>query len=78
MTLSSLLVDTLLTSTSTRLDPVHVTGASREIGDGHAAQGDGEVDTTALGTSRTGTLQIIGPSDLRLAVPMSIFVEPAK
>ena len=30
-----------------------------EVGDGHAAQGNGEVDITALETSLTGTLQFI-------------------
>jgi acetamidase/formamidase len=39
--------------------PVHVAGALFEVGDGHAAQGDGEVDITALETSLTGTLQFI-------------------
>jgi acetamidase/formamidase len=37
--------------------PVHVKGALFEIGDGHAAQGDGEVDITAIETSLIGTLQ---------------------
>jgi acetamidase/formamidase len=39
--------------------PVHVKGALFEIGDGHAAQGDGEVDITAIETSLIGTLQFI-------------------
>jgi acetamidase/formamidase len=39
--------------------PVHVAGALFEVGDGHAAQGDGEVDITALETSLTGTLQFV-------------------
>jgi len=37
--------------------PVHVKGALFEIGDGHAAQGNGEVDITAIETSLTGKLQ---------------------
>jgi acetamidase/formamidase len=37
--------------------PVHVKGALFEIGDGHAAQGNGEVDITAIETSLIGTLQ---------------------
>src|SRR5271156_621255 len=37
--------------------PVHARGALFEIGDGHAGQGNGEVDITALETSLTGTLQ---------------------
>ena len=39
--------------------PVHATGALFQVGDGHAAQGNGEVDITALETSLTGTLQFI-------------------
>ena len=38
---------------------VYVPGALFEVGDGHAAQGNGEVDITALETSLTGTLQFI-------------------
>src|SRR5262249_966380 len=34
--------------------PVHTAGALFEIGDGHAAQGDGEVDQTAIETSLVG------------------------
>lgn len=39
--------------------PVHVPGALLEIGDGHAAQGNGEVDITAIETSLIGHLQLI-------------------
>ncbi|MDE3234560.1 MAG: acetamidase/formamidase family protein [Bacteroidota bacterium] len=39
--------------------PVHVKGALFEIGDGHAAQGNGEVDITAIETSLIGHLQFI-------------------
>ena len=39
--------------------PVHVKGALFEIGDGHAAQGNGEVDITAIETSLIGNLQFI-------------------
>ncbi|HEX5182149.1 MAG TPA: acetamidase/formamidase family protein [Allosphingosinicella sp.] len=39
--------------------PVFVPGALFEIGDGHAGQGNGEVDITALETSLVGTLQFI-------------------
>ena len=39
--------------------PVHVPGALFEVGDGHAAQGDGEVDQTAIETSLRGRLQLI-------------------
>ena len=49
--------------------PVHVPGALFEIGDGHAGQGNGEVDITALETSLTGTLQFIVRKDLKLKYP---------
>jgi len=39
--------------------PVHVKGALFEIGDGHAAQGNGEVDITAIETSLKGNLQFL-------------------
>ncbi len=39
--------------------PVHVKGALFEAGDGHAAQGNGEVDITALETSLIGTFRFI-------------------
>src|ERR1700738_915862 len=39
--------------------PVHTPGALLEVGDGHAAQGDGEVDITALETSLIGTLRLV-------------------
>ena len=39
--------------------PVHIKGALFEIGDGHAAQGNGEVDITAIETSLIGKLQFI-------------------
>jgi acetamidase/formamidase len=49
--------------------PVHVKGALFEVGDGHAAQGDGEVDITALETSLRGRLQFIVRKDLKLTWP---------
>ncbi|WP_164155799.1 acetamidase/formamidase family protein [Sandarakinorhabdus rubra] len=39
--------------------PVHVPGALFQAGDGHAAQGNGEVDITALETSLIGTFEFI-------------------
>ncbi len=39
--------------------PVYIKGALFEIGDGHAAQGNGEVDITAIETSLIGNLQFI-------------------
>jgi acetamidase/formamidase len=47
-----------LTVGSTLYLPVHVPEALFMVGDGHAAQGDGEVDLTAIETSLTGTFQI--------------------
>jgi acetamidase/formamidase len=38
--------------------PVHVAGALFEVGDGHAVQGDGEVNQTGLETSLRGRLQL--------------------
>lgn len=49
--------------------PVHTRGALFEVGDGHAGQGNGEVDITALETSLTGLLQFIVRKDLRLTWP---------
>jgi acetamidase/formamidase len=39
--------------------PVHVAGGLLSIGDGHAAQGDGEVTGTAIETSLYGTIEVI-------------------
>ena len=39
--------------------PVHAPGALFEVGDGHAGQGNGEVDITAMETSLEGTFQFI-------------------
>jgi acetamidase/formamidase len=47
-----------LTAGSTLYLPVHVPGALFMCGDGHAAQGDGEVDLTAIETSMTGTFRL--------------------
>ena len=50
--------------------PVHVAGALFEVGDGHAAQGDGEVDQTGIETSLRGRLQLTVRKDLHLAWPV--------
>ncbi|MGB8181821.1 MAG: acetamidase/formamidase family protein [Stellaceae bacterium] len=47
-----------LTAGSTLFLPVHVPGALFMTGDGHAAQGDGEVNLTAIETSLTGTFRL--------------------
>jgi acetamidase/formamidase len=49
--------------------PVFVPGALFEIGDGHAAQGDGEVDQTAIETSLRGRVQLTVRKDLKLTWP---------
>ena len=49
--------------------PVHAAGALFEVGDGHAAQGDGEVDQTGIETSLRGRLQFIVRKDLKLTWP---------
>ena len=49
--------------------PVHVSGALFEVGDGHAAQGDGEVDQTAIETSLRGRLQLTVKKGMALAWP---------
>src|SRR5437016_3400692 len=45
--------------------PVHAPGALFEVGDGHAGQGDGEVDITALETSLIGTFQFMVRKDMQ-------------
>jgi acetamidase/formamidase len=49
--------------------PVHVKGALFQVGDGHAAQGNGEVDITALETSLKGRLQFFVHKDKHLEWP---------
>ena len=49
--------------------PVHTKGALLEIGDGHAGQGNGEVDITALETSLVGTFQVVVRKDMHLTWP---------
>jgi len=49
--------------------PVWAPGALLEIGDGHAAQGDGEVDITALETALRGRFQLVVRKDMKLAWP---------
>ena len=44
---------------SSLLLPVHVSGALFSCGDGHAAQGDGEVCTTAIETALQGTFELV-------------------
>jgi acetamidase/formamidase len=58
-----------LVSGTTLYIPVHAPGALFEVGDGHAGQGDGEVDITALETSLVGTFQFIVRKDMHLKWP---------
>jgi len=58
-----------LVAGTTLFIPVHVPGALFEVGDGHAAQGDGEVDQTAIETSLRGRLQLTVRKGMTLAWP---------
>src|SRR5581483_2586676 len=58
-----------LVAGSTLYIPVFVRGALFEIGDGHAAQGDGEVDQTAIETSLRGRIQLTVRKDMQLSWP---------
>ncbi len=49
--------------------PVFVPGALFEVGDGHVAQGDGEVDQTAIETSLRGRLRLTVRKGMKLAWP---------
>jgi len=49
--------------------PVYAKGALFEVGDGHAGQGNGEVDVTAMETSLVGTLQFVLHKGGKLAYP---------
>jgi acetamidase/formamidase len=48
-----------LVAGSTVFLPVHAKGGLFEVGDGHAGQGNGEVDVTAMETSLVGTFQFV-------------------
>jgi acetamidase/formamidase len=58
-----------LVAGTTLLIPVHAPGALFEVGDGHAAQGDGEVDQTGIETSLRGRLQLTVRKGMKLAWP---------
>src|SRR6188508_2231867 len=58
-----------LIARSTLYIPVFVPGALFDIGDGHAAQGDGEVDQTAIETSLRGRVQLTVRKDMKLVWP---------
>ena len=48
-----------LVAGTTLFIPINSKGANFEAGDGHAGQGNGEVDITAMETQLTGTFQFI-------------------
>jgi acetamidase/formamidase len=58
-----------LTKGSTLFLPLAVESALFSCGDGHAAQGDGEVCITAIETTMTATLRLTVRRDLRIAGP---------
>jgi acetamidase/formamidase len=58
-----------LVAGSTLYIPVFARGALFEVGDGHVAQGDGEVDQTAIETSLRGRLQLTVRKDMKLTWP---------
>jgi acetamidase/formamidase len=58
-----------LVAGTTLFIPVHAPGALFQVGDGHAGQGNGEVDITALETSLVGTFQFVVRKDLHLDAP---------
>jgi acetamidase/formamidase len=59
----------LLVAGTTLYLPVRARGALFEVGDGHVAQGDGEVDQTAIETSLRGRLQLTVRKDMTLTWP---------
>jgi acetamidase/formamidase len=48
---------------------VHTKGALFQVGDGHAGQGNGEVDITAMETPLNGSFRFVVRKDLRLKWP---------
>lgn len=51
--------------------PVFLPGGLFSLGDGHSAQGDGEVNVTAIETSMNGTIKLTLRQDLQLTTPMA-------
>jgi acetamidase/formamidase len=58
-----------LVAGSTLFIPIFAPGALFEVGDGHGAQGDGEVDQTAIETSLRGRLQLTVRKNMKLTWP---------
>jgi acetamidase/formamidase len=51
--------------------PIFVPGGLFSVGDGHSAQGDGEVNVTAIETSMNGRIKLILRKDLQLSTPIA-------
>jgi acetamidase/formamidase len=60
-----------LTAGTTLFLPIHVDGALFSVGDGHAAQGDGEVNVNAVETGLIGTFELHVRGDMSLQWPMA-------
>jgi len=58
-----------LTAGATVFLPIFVEGANFSIGDGHSAQGDGEVCGTAIETAMRSTVRLTVRSDIRVDAP---------
>ena len=58
-----------ITAGTTLYMPVYAPGALFSVGDAHAAQGQGEVDLTAIETGLRGKFQFIVRKDLKLKWP---------
>jgi acetamidase/formamidase len=58
-----------LVAGTTLFIPIHTKGALFLAGDGHAGQGNGEVDITAMETSLIGTFQLVVRKDMHLRWP---------
>src|SRR5271155_2409328 len=60
-----------LTAGTTLYLPIHVDGALFSVGDGHGAQGDGEVRVTAIETGLIGTFELPLRDDMALQWPLA-------
>ena len=69
MPFGSLVERGLLEPGTVLYSPVHAKGALVQVGDGHAAQGNGEVNQTAIETSLRGRLQFFVRKDRSLEWP---------
>jgi acetamidase/formamidase len=58
-----------LVAGTTLFIPIHTKGALFQVGDGHAGQGDGEVDITAMETPLIGTFRFVLRKDIHLTWP---------